>query len=196
MDFHHDGIRLTAELLHHPVGREKRAFGLRVHETPPQHGEHREPEPAGFNDEVVPTGARLGQVSRSANMLNLPDLVFPAPLIPDVIAQGDGIDPRFENRLCDRAGNSGPRRGILAIGDDEIDRMLRPDTGEPVGEYIATGPSHDIADKEQFQHGPNLRSPRRSANQFSAGSPGAPARPANPKLASEHMGGFCCPAVL
>src|SRR5690606_7911696 len=95
---------------------------------------------------------------------DLGDLVFPTPLVPDVIAKGDRVHPALEDGPGQGSRDARAGGGIFAVGHDEVDRVLAPEPGHPVEHDVAPGPADDVPDKEQLEHGPNVRAASGGAN--------------------------------
>ena len=163
MNLHDDGIRLRLELRHHPVRGEKGTLAFQIHVGAAQHREHRHPESPRLNDHVIPTRTGPRQIRRPTDPVHLANLVFPAPLVPHVIAQRDGIDPALQQRLRDRTRDAGPGRRVFTIGDDKIDAPLGPQRSQAARDDVAARPAHDVANEQQLQHSLTVRAPWPSA---------------------------------
>ena len=120
MDLDNDRVGLGLEAVDHPVRAEERALGLDVHILPAEDREDCHAEAAGFDDEVVPSGAGLRQVGGPADVLDLADFALESPLVPDMVAQGQGVDSAIEQGLGDRTRDAGAGRGVFRIGDREV----------------------------------------------------------------------------
>jgi TonB-dependent receptor len=94
--FDDNRVGLGTQLLDHPVCSLEGTIRLHRHVGPAQQRKHRHAEAAGFDDDVVPPGTLSRQVGRTAHAVHLCDFVFPSPLVPDVVAEGDRIDATFE----------------------------------------------------------------------------------------------------
>ena len=71
--------------------------------------------------------------------------------IPDVIAGSHHVDAQIEKLFGKCRSNAKPSRGILAVGDDQIDRMLLAQFREPIFYDGAPGPSKNVTDKKNSQ---------------------------------------------
>src|SRR5207237_2483210 len=69
-------------------------------------------------------------------------------LVPDVIAGRHRIDAVAENRFRDVAGDTEPRRRILDVGNDEVERLTLDQRGHRAARDFAPGFAEDVADEE------------------------------------------------
>jgi hypothetical protein len=69
--------------------------------------------------------------------------------LPDVITS----TPQSRQLIADLAGDPEPRRGVLRVGDDEIDAVVLDEAGEPLPHELAARTTDDVADEQQAKHG-------------------------------------------
>ena len=70
-------------------------------------------------------------------------------LVEGVVAERDAIDPGVEEFLRDGLGDAETAGGVLAIGDDEIERQIPPQDGDMFGDGGAAGAADDVADEQK-----------------------------------------------
>jgi hypothetical protein len=69
------------------------------------------------------------------------------PLVPDMIAGGEHIDPDFKQFPGDIRGQTETGRCIFAIGDDQIDLVAIYQTIKFAYQSLAAGAANDISNK-------------------------------------------------
>ena len=69
-------------------------------------------------------------------------------LVPHVISRSNYVNVEFEQFLSQRGGNAKSGRGILAVGDDEIDAPIANDARQAILDNVAPGSSENVADKQ------------------------------------------------
>ena len=104
--------------------------------------------------EVAALAGRSGRVVRRPEETRLcADVIERFLLVPDVIARGHHLDAPVEQLIADLPGDPEPRRGVLRVGDDEIDAVVLDKAGEPLPHELAARTTDDVADEQQAQHG-------------------------------------------
>src|SRR6185503_12292599 len=104
--------------------------------------------------EIAALARRPGRVVRGPEETRLgADVIERFLLVPDVIARGHHLDAPVEQLVPDLAGDPEPRRGVLRVGDDEIDAVVLDEAGEPLPHELAAGTADDVADEQQSEHG-------------------------------------------
>ena len=104
---------------------------------------------------MVPPRTGRRQVGRTANPLQPGDLRLEALLVPHVVAEREGVDPRVQQSLRHGAGEASAGRGVLRVGDHEIEPEIGAQPRQPVGHNLAARPADHVTDEQQFQHGPD-----------------------------------------
>src|SRR5581483_8091306 len=98
-----------------------------------------------------------------------PDVVERFFLVPDVIARRHDVDAEVEQLLADLARDPESARGVLGVGDDQVDLVVVDHRGDPRADAVATRLADDVADEEQSHcrvpasTGIRIALPRRSA---------------------------------
>ena len=67
------------------------------------------------------------------------------PLVPNVVAGGDGIGAGIAQVLEYRLGDAKAARGVLAVDDREVRRKALPQLREPLAHHVPAGPPQHIA---------------------------------------------------
>ena len=100
--------------------------------------------------EVAAFAGRPGRVVRRPQQPRLgADVIERFLLVPDVIARRHHLDAPVEQLIADLAGDAEPRRGVLRVGDDEIDAVVLDEAGEPLPHELAARTADDVADEQQ-----------------------------------------------
>ena len=128
-----------------------------MHEDPAGQIDHPDRDTAaGRHHHASPAGSPFRIIGRPEQRLVILDEFHDLFLVPDMISGGQDIDMCGVELFDDLAGHAESRRGIFAVGDDEIDPVLLDDPGKK----FADGPSprfaDDIPDKE-YLHEPSYR---------------------------------------
>ena len=152
MDFDKHGVGPARELAEHPVAREKRALRFHPKILPAEHREDREAEPVFLQNDVIASGAGGRKVGRPADALQPRNLGFEALLIPNMVAQREGIDPGIEHGPGHCASESRAGGGILSVGNHEIQPELVTQPEQAFRDDFPPWPAHDVANEQQFQH--------------------------------------------
>src|SRR5205823_5015768 len=79
-------------------------------------------------------------------------------LVPDVVAGGNDVDSRGEERIGGRRGEPQPAGDVLAVGGDEVDGPLLAQPRQLLLDGLAPGLADDVAD---HQHPARARRPWR-----------------------------------
>ena len=74
-------------------------------------------------------------------------------LVPQMVAAGDDIHAGVEDFPGGFGGDAGAAGGVLAVGDDEIERVLFAEFRQKGFDRIASRLTDDVADEEQFHAG-------------------------------------------
>ncbi len=128
------------------------AVRLHAHEVAPEHGEEPQTVSAPLQHNMTAARVASREVGRAADPGKAFDLVLEVLLVPDVVAQGNGINPAGEQFLRDLAGDARPARGILPVGHDKIGGQLFPQGRQALQQEAPAGTPHDITEKKQLGH--------------------------------------------
>jgi hypothetical protein len=71
--------------------------------------------------------------------------------IPDVVAGRHDVDAEIEELFGERGSDSKAGRGIFAVGDDEVDRVLPSKFRKAVFYDRSSGTAKNVADEKNFQ---------------------------------------------
>ena len=67
-----------------------------------------------------------------------------------MVAAGNDVHACRKDFTCDLGCDAGAAGGILAVGDDEIERVLLAQFWKQDFDGLAPGLSHDVTDEENF----------------------------------------------
>ena len=73
-------------------------------------------------------------------------------LVPQMVAAGNDVHAGGKNVPGGHGRNTGAAGGVLAVGDDEIERVLFAKFGQEFLDRVASRPPDDVADEEQFHN--------------------------------------------
>ena len=93
-----------------------------AHETPPQSLQHHHLAAlrSGENLAALPRGMLVSIVERAENARLPRDMVHHFALVEGMVAQGDTIDPRVQQRPCISRRQPPPIGGVLGVDHNEI----------------------------------------------------------------------------
>jgi hypothetical protein len=72
-------------------------------------------------------------------------------LVPDVIARSEYVDAEFEKFFRDLTGDTEAGRGVLSVGNDQIDRMSSHQRSKFLLNDVSPGPSKNVPNKQYAQ---------------------------------------------
>ena len=78
-------------------------------------------------------------------------IVDDLPFVPDVIAGGHHVNAHLEQFFGERWRDAEPRRRVLAIGDDKIDRVLLREFGQTFPDDGSPRPPENVTDEKNVQ---------------------------------------------
>ena len=111
-----------------------------------------EVEVEGAGHVAAVAGCAGGVVERTQQARFDPDVVERLALVPDVVARGHDVDPGVENLLAHLARDAEAGGGVLRVGDDEVDLVIRAQRGHAAADEVASRAADDVADEEESGH--------------------------------------------
>src|ERR1700737_618000 len=68
--------------------------------------------------------------------------------VPTVVSAGEDVDAHIQQLVSQSRRNAKTGRGVLAIGDDQVDLFLRNDVRKAVLHNLPPGRTDDISDEK------------------------------------------------
>ena len=100
----------------------------------------------GVVDEPAAARCLVGVVDRPKDGAIGVEVLVDLALVPDVVAAGDDVDAAAEQLLGQARGETGTRRDVLAVRDDEVDVPVVPKLGQDGGHRQPARFADDVAD--------------------------------------------------
>ena len=139
----------SASAGHLAVGGAERIVQIR-HVDAAHHVEHAHAAPVGGPRHVAAAPRRVGVVHRANQPRLDADVLEDFLLVPDVIAGRDDIHALRDQAVADLARDAVAAGRVLAVGDDQIDPVMRDERANAHPHQVASGAADDVADEEQF----------------------------------------------
>ena len=74
-------------------------------------------------------------------------------LVEGMVAERDGVGAGLEQLLQDGLGDAEAAGRVLAVDDDEVERVAPAQAGQRLDNRLAAGAADDIAEKEETHSG-------------------------------------------
>ena len=110
---------------------------------------------------AAPHSGRAGRIiQRAQKPLFVREQFHDLFLIPQMIAAGDDIHAGGKDFFSRFGRDAGAARGVLSVGDNEIQAMLVAQLGQEFRDRAPARLPHDVADEEQFHPATVWKNPR------------------------------------
>jgi hypothetical protein len=143
-------FRAGRQILQNLIGLAKGTIGLR-HVGAALQIDNRAVDPVlRFDHHHAASGEFLDVVAGTQQPRLAGKIIVNFALIPDVVAAGEDVQPVAEQFIGKRRSNAEASRGILGVGDGEIDFFSRDDGFKMSRDEVSPGRGENVADEKQI----------------------------------------------